>query len=103
VTLADLGFREADFDVYVFDGSGQFLWASTWGRQLSEEIVVRVPAGVYYVQLVGYAGAWSGEEPYRLTVEVVGGGGHGGGDALLTGRPPGMLARGCPGARPIVW
>lgn len=67
-TLYDL---PADFDVYLFDGSGQFLWASTWGRTLPEEVVVRVPAGVYYVQLVGYAGAWSGEVPYRLLVERV--------------------------------
>jgi hypothetical protein len=63
----------ADFDLYVFDGSGRFLVASTWGRRLPEEIVVRVPAGVYYVRLVGYAGAWSGETPYRLLVERAGG------------------------------
>ena len=68
IQLADL---PADFDLYIFDGSGQFLWASTWGRQLPEEVVVRVPAGVYYVRLVGYAGAWSGEVPYNLLVERV--------------------------------
>ena len=62
----------ADFDLYVFRGSGQFLWASTWGRTLPEEVVVQVPAGVYYVQLVGYAGDWSGEVPYRLLVERAG-------------------------------
>jgi hypothetical protein len=69
VKLYDL---PADFDVYVFDGSGQFLWASTWGRTLPEEVVVRVPAGVYYVQLMGYTGDWSGETPYRLLVERAG-------------------------------
>ncbi len=90
VTLADL---PADFDVYVFDGSGQFLWASTWGRRLPEEVVVRVPAGVYYVQLVGYAGDWSGELPYRLAVDVVGGGGQGG--------APGSM--GGPGGAPVPW
>jgi hypothetical protein len=66
VTLADL---PADFDLYVFDGSGQFRWASTWGHRLPEEVVVRVPAGVYYVRLAGYAGAWDGEGTYRLLVE----------------------------------
>jgi hypothetical protein len=84
ITLDDL---PADFDVYVFDGTGKFLWASTWGRQLPEEIVVRAPAGVYYAQLVGYAGAWSDELPYRLAVEVVGGGGQGGGAGGGTGAP----------------
>jgi hypothetical protein len=34
---------------------------------------VRVPAGVYYVRLAGYAGAWDGEVPYRLLVERAGG------------------------------
>jgi Bacterial pre-peptidase C-terminal domain len=68
VKLYDL---PADFDVYVFDGTGQFLWASTWGRRLPEEVVVQVPAGVYYVQLIGYAGGWSGEAPYRLLAERV--------------------------------
>jgi hypothetical protein len=58
------------------------------GRRLPEEIVVRVPAGVYYVQLVGYAGAWSGAVPYRLAVDVVGGGGQGG-EAGVTGGPEG--------------
>ena len=29
-------------------------------------------SGVYYVQLVGYAGAWSGETPYRLLMERAG-------------------------------
>ena len=82
VRLYDL---PADFDAYVFAGSGQFLWASTWGRQLPEEIVVRVKAGVYYVQLVGYAGAWSGEVPYQLAVEVVGGGGQGGDVSPMSG------------------
>jgi hypothetical protein len=66
VRLYDL---PADYDLYVFDGSGRFRWASTWGRRLPEEVVVRVPAGVYYVRLAGYAGAWSGEVPYRLLVE----------------------------------
>jgi hypothetical protein len=68
VRLADL---PADYDLYVFDRSGQFRWASTWGRLLPEEVVVRVPAGVYYVRLEGYAGAWSGATPYRLLVERV--------------------------------
>jgi hypothetical protein len=63
------------------------------GRRLPEEIVVRVPAVVYYVQLVGYAGAWSGEEPYRLAVEVVGGRGHGG----TEGSPNG------PEGTPVPW
>ncbi len=71
VTLAEL---PADYDLYLFDGSGRFLWASTWGRRLPEEIVVRAPAGVYYVQLAGYAGAWDGEVPYRLLAERVGSG-----------------------------
>jgi hypothetical protein len=79
VTLAGL---PADFDVYVFDGNGRFLWASTWGRQLPEEIVARVPAGVYYVQLVGYAGAWDGVTPYRLTAVSAGGNGQGAGGTL---------------------
>jgi hypothetical protein len=61
----------ADYDLYVFDGGGEFLWASTWGRRLPEEVVVQVPAGVYYVRLVGYAGAWNGDVPYRLLVERV--------------------------------
>ncbi len=70
VTLYDL---PADYDLYLFDATGEFLWASTWGRQLPEEVVVRVPAGVYYVQLAGYAGAWDGEVPYRLLAEPAGG------------------------------
>jgi hypothetical protein len=70
VQLYDL---PADFDLYVFDGTGRFLWSSTWGRRLPDEITVRAPAGTYYVQLVGYAGAWSGEAPYRLLVERAGG------------------------------
>ena len=61
----------ADFDLYVFDGNGRFLGASTWGRTLPDEITVRAPAGTYYVELVGYAGAWSGETPYRLLVARV--------------------------------
>jgi hypothetical protein len=68
IQLADL---PADYDLYVFDVSGQFLWASTWGRTLPEEVMVRVPAGVYYIQLVGYAGAWNGDASYRLLVERV--------------------------------
>ena len=68
VKLYDL---PADLDVYVFGGSGQFLWASTWGLQLPEEIVVRVPAGVYYVRIDGYAGAWSGDMAYQLLAEPV--------------------------------
>ena len=69
VELYDL---PADFDLYVFASDERFLYASTWGRLLPEEVVVRVPAGVYYLRLVGYAGAWSGEVPYRLLVERVG-------------------------------
>jgi len=65
IQLVDL---PADYDLYVFDGSGRFRWASTWGRQLPEEVVVRVPAGVYYLRLDGYAGAWNGETPYWLLV-----------------------------------
>ena len=64
----------ADFDVYVFDGTGRFRGASTWGHTWPEEVVVRVPAGVYYVRLAGYAGDWSGASPYRLLVERTGGG-----------------------------
>ncbi len=64
----------ADYDLYVFAGDGQFLYASTWWRQLPEEVTVRVPAGVYYVRLDGYAGAWDGGVPYRLLVEKVTGG-----------------------------
>lgn len=45
--------------------------------------------GVYYVQLVGYAGAWSGELPYRLTVERMEGGGGQGGEAGSLGTPAG--------------
>jgi hypothetical protein len=68
VTLYNL---PADYDIYVFNGAGKFLWASTWGYQQFEEVVVRMPAGVYYVRIDGYAGAWSGEASYHLLVEEV--------------------------------
>ncbi|MBN1485697.1 MAG: hypothetical protein JXA37_13365 [Chloroflexia bacterium] len=58
-----------DYDIYVFDGRGQFLWASTQGYDQYEQVMLRVPAGVYYVRLVGYAGAWSGDTSYHLLVE----------------------------------
>ncbi len=61
----------ADYDLYVYDGTGQFLGASTRGRALSDEVVVRVPAGVYYLQVVGYAGAWNSETSYQLLIERV--------------------------------
>lgn len=59
----------ADFDIYVFDGNGVFLWASTRGYQRYERVAAQIPAGVYYVRLDGYAGAWSQEESYYLLVE----------------------------------
>jgi len=68
ISLSEL---PADYDLYVFDGSGQFHWASTWWQILPDEVVVRAPVGVYYVRLDGYARAWSGETPYRLLVEIV--------------------------------
>ena len=62
---------DATVSITFYTGDGKFLYASTWGRLLPDEVVVRVPTGVYYVRLVGYAGAWRGDVPYRLLVERV--------------------------------
>lgn len=61
----------ADYDVYVFDGEGVFLWASTRGYERYERVVAQIPAGTYYVRLDGYAGAWSQDASYYLLVEEV--------------------------------
>ncbi|MCD4737823.1 MAG: PPC domain-containing protein [Anaerolineae bacterium] len=61
----------ADYDLYLYTASGELLDASTHRGSSGERIHLRhQPAGFYYVQVVGYAGAWDASDTYRLYCKV---------------------------------
>ena len=61
----------ADYDLYLYDANGVLLEASE-RRGVMEERIIRKdqPAGYYYVQVVGYDGAWNADNSYLLRFKV---------------------------------
>jgi len=61
----------ADYDLYLYDADGVLLEASE-RRGVREERIIRKdqPAGYYYVQVVGYDGAWDADNSYLLRFKV---------------------------------
>ena len=57
----------ADYDLYLYDAGGSLLGASEQRGLREERIAAKdQPAGFYYVQIAGFAGAWQGTKPYQL-------------------------------------
>lgn len=59
----------ADYDLYLYDGQGQLVERSETDGVKDEQIQYNGAAGLYYVKVVGYNGAYNASSPYRLTVD----------------------------------
>ena len=61
----------ADYDLYLYDTDGVLLEASERRGQKAERIIRKnQPAGFYYVQVIGYQGAWGAEKKTVLCGEM---------------------------------
>lgn len=61
----------ADYDVYLYNQSGKLIGCSIhWGRRSEWITRLRQPAGLYYVRVKGFAGAWNAADSYLLRFTV---------------------------------
>lgn len=61
----------ADYDLELYDADGKKLAAPAQRGKRSEVVRDRLPAGRYFLRVVGRQGAWSEKLPYRLDLEGV--------------------------------
>ncbi|GFZ34448.1 hypothetical protein CSC2_49740 [Clostridium zeae] len=57
-----------DYDLTLYDANGNYIDYSENSGTTSETLTDTLSAGTYYIQVVGYNGAYSTTTPYKLTV-----------------------------------
>ncbi len=60
----------ADYDLELYDGEGKKVDVPAERGKRSEEVRRKLPAGRYYVRVVGFEDAWSAKLPYRLKLDA---------------------------------
>ncbi len=60
-----------DYDVKVYNSSGDFLAGSYNDTGIDEQVIVSVASGRYYIKIYGYNGAYSSSSSYRVKANWV--------------------------------
>ena len=61
-----------DYDLELYDATGNLLQAPHTRSNASEQLRSVLPAGTYYLRVVGYAGAADQDHPYKLKLQTLG-------------------------------
>jgi hypothetical protein len=62
----------ADYDLELYDADGRLVDAPYRRSKASEQVRSRLPAGRYYVHVVGFGGAYDFEHEYQLKLQTLG-------------------------------